>query len=234
MTADIAIIPARGGSKRIPRKNVRPFAGIPMIAHAIRAAQAAGLFARVVVSTDDEEIAAVAREWGAEAPFRRPGDLADDMTPTLPVMAHAVQWCLDAGLAGTDGAACCIYPCVPLLRPASIVAARRRMIERGALYCVPVLRFEAPIQRALRLVDGGLEMFDPSHALTRSQDLEPAYHDAGQFYWGTVGAWLAQRPLFSGESAALVMDRREACDIDTPEDWAFAERLHQSASVSEP
>lgn len=219
----LAVIPARGGSKRIPRKNVRPFAGRPMICHAIEAARATGVFERIVVSTDDAEIADVARAAGADVPFMRPAALADDHAGTVPVIAHA----LDA-ITWPDGAhpVCCIYPGVPLLSPADLVAALRLLEEGGCDHVFPVLAFDSPVQRAMRrLGDGRVEPLQPAHALTRTQDLEPAFHDAGQFYWGWPEAWRAGRhPHHGGRS--LVLPRWRAIDIDTPDDWARAEAMY--------
>ena len=221
----VAIIPARGGSKRIPRKNIRPFAGIPMLAHAIRTARAAGLFDHIIVSTDDDEITQVAQEAGAEVPFRRPAALADDHAGTGEVTTHALRWCLDQGWK--IDAACCIYATVPLLQATYLLQAFEKMREAGKHFCFPVATFPAPIQRALKLTPQGVEMFAPEFAETRSQDLIPAYHDAGQFYWGTVEAWLEQREVFSHDSVAIVMPRHLVQDIDTEEDWQFAETLYR-------
>ncbi len=221
----VAIIPARGGSKRIPRKNIRPFAGKPMIAHPILAAKASGVFDRILVSTDDEEIAQVAGAWGAEAPFRRPSALANDFAGTGEVMTHAVRWCLDQ--KWNIDAVCCVYATTPLLEPASLRRGLELLTSSGKAYAFSVASFPAPIQRALKLTPEGVEMFEPKHAGTRSQDLIPAYHDAGQFYWGTPAAWLENRPVFSHESVGVVLPRHEVQDIDTEEDWAFAEALYR-------
>lgn len=219
----LALIPARGGSKRIPRKNVKPFAGRPMLAYAIAAAQAAGVFDRIVVSTDDDEIADVARACGAEVPFRRPAALADDHAGTVPVVAHA----LDV-LNWPDGqAVCCIYPGVPLLKASDLRLALDLLEAGGCDYAFPVLPFESPIQRALRRgPQGQVQPFDPAHTLTRTQDLEPAFHDAGQFYWGWPQAWRQGGSPHQG-GATLVLQPWQAIDIDTPADWARAEALYQ-------
>ncbi|WP_448664962.1 pseudaminic acid cytidylyltransferase [Sphingomonas sp. CJ20] len=221
----LAVIPARGGSKRIPRKNVRAFAGQPMIAHAIRVALACPEIARVVVSTDDDEIADIARSCGAQVPFRRPDALADDHSPTVPVVAHAITACRALGW-GAD-AVCCIYPAVPLLRPEDLSAGHALLRRRTAPgYAFPVVAFPSPVERALRrAADGQAVPVDPRHAETRTQDLEPAYYDAGQFYWGHAEAWLAELPVHPN---AHVMPLPEDCaiDIDTPEDWTRAERLY--------
>lgn len=220
---NIAVIPARGGSKRIPRKNIRVFCGKPLIAWSIAAARDSGCFDRILVSTDDEEIAVVAEECGAEAPFRRAAELADDFTPTVPVIAHAIEW---ARQSAKIERACCIYATAPLLRSADLVRGRSMLDDGDSDYAFSVTTFPFPIQRALRLDDlGRVAMIDPDQAQTRSQDLEEAYHDAGQFYWGRAEAWLAHRPIFAKHSLAVVLPRERVQDIDTLEDWERAETL---------
>ncbi len=221
----LAVIPARGGSKRIPRKNVKPFAGRPMIVHAIDAARAAGVFDHILVSTDDTEIAAVARCAGAEVPWMRPAALADDHTATAPVMQHAIAQALEAGWAVTQ--VCCIYPGVPLLAPQDLREALA-MLETGVSdFVFPLLKFESAVQRAMRRgADGRMQPMYPEFTMTRTQDLEPAYHDAGQFYWGTVAAWQSGRSAHAG-GIGLVVPPERAVDIDTPEDWVRAEALYR-------
>lgn len=219
----LAVIPARGGSKRIPRKNIKPFAGKPMIGYAIDAARLAGIFDHVVVSTDDDEIAAIARAGGAEVPFVRPAPLADDHTPTVPVIAHAIAACDALGWHAEQ--VCCIYPGVPLIRVDDIVQALHRLEEGGSSYAFPVTPFPSPIQRALRRdADGTTRPFDPRHVGTRTQDLEPAYHDAGQFYWGLRQAWLAGLNIHAN-GRTIVLPEWRVVDIDTPADWERAEAL---------
>jgi pseudaminic acid cytidylyltransferase len=223
---NIAIIPARGGSKRIPRKNVKLFGGKPMLAHAIGAARASGLFEHIVVSTDDEEIGAVAREWGAETPFVRPAELSDDYSATAPVISHAVIAC--RALGWTFDNACCIYPCVPLIdvRDLSEVLALLNKVKTD--YCFPVAQFRSPIQRALRrLDDGALKPWHEQYELKRTQELELAYHDAGQFYWGSADAWTRNQRIHSSGAGYVVPEWR-AVDIDTDEDWQRAELLYQA------
>lgn len=222
----IAIIPARGGSKRIPRKNIRLFAGKPMIAHAIVAAKASGLFEHIVVSTDDDEIAATARGWGAETPFVRPADLANDHTATVPVIAHGIQACM--ALGWTFEHVCCIYPGVPFIQIEDLKGALALLMELGADYCFPVTEFPSAIQRALkRQADGLMQPFYPQFEMTRTQDLEPAYHDAGQFYWGKAGAWLENTKIHSGGIGYVIPNWR-VVDIDTPEDWLRAEAMYKA------
>jgi len=223
---NIAIIPARGGSRRIPRKNIRPFAGKPMIAHAIGAAHATRLFDHVVVSTDDDETAAIAKDCGAEVPFRRPAELADDHTPTVPVVADAIRRCESLGWQFSY--VCCIYPCVPLIRGSDLAEALRLLQTSRAAYSFPVTTFTAAIQRALKLdEERRVAAFHPEHELTRSQDLETAYHDAGQFYWGEKNAWLEQ-PRIYANSVGIVIPGWRVSDIDTMDDWERAELLFQA------
>jgi pseudaminic acid cytidylyltransferase len=220
---NIAIIPARGGSKRIPRKNIKLFEGKPMIAHAITAAISSGLFEHIVVSTDDEEIAAIAREWDAETPFVRPSDLANDNAATVPVIAHGIQAC--RALDWTFEHVCCIYPGVPFIQVEDLKGALSLMLERGADFCFSVTEFPSAIQRALRrLDDGKMQPFYPQFETIRSQDLEPAFHDAGQFYWGKAEAWLHNTLIHSGGIGYVIPGWR-VVDIDTPEDWLRAETL---------
>jgi pseudaminic acid cytidylyltransferase len=219
----LAVIPARGGSKRIPRKNIRAFAGKPMIGYAIEAARASGVFDRIVVSTDDAEIGDIAEACGAEVPFVRPQDLADDHTPTVPVIAHAIQACDVLGWHATE--VCCIYPAVPLIEPGDLVRALRDLEAGGAPYVFPVAPFPSAIQRALRrLPDGVAQPFFPQYVGTRTQDLEPAYYDAGQFYWGRRSAWLDGLNLHAN-GATIVLPEERVVDIDTPSDWERAEAM---------
>ena len=224
----LAVIPARGGSKRIPRKNVKPFCGKPMLAWSVEAALDAGCFDRVVVSTDDEEIAGVARDHGAEVPFLRPADLSDDHTGTIPVIAHAAAACGLSPESGDD-LVCCVYDTAPFVRAADLQDGLEVLIESGAEYALSVTSFPFPIQRAVRrTAEDRLEMFDPAQFETRSQDLEEAWHDAGQFYWGRARAWLDGTPIFSSAAAPVPLARHRVQDIDTPEDWIRAELMFQA------
>jgi N-acylneuraminate cytidylyltransferase len=220
----LAIIPARGGSKRIPRKNVRPFHGKPMISWSIRAARDAECFDRIIVSTDDEEISEIAQSEGCEAPFVRPRELSDDFTGTIPVIAHAIEWALDNGIEVDT--ACCIYATAPFINSADIRRGAEILDRKASDYVFPVASYAFPIQRAVRINGGGnAEMFSPEHYTTRSQDLEPAYHDAGQFYWGTRNAWLERKPIFLANSVPIILPRSGVQDIDTEEDWGYAELM---------
>jgi pseudaminic acid cytidylyltransferase len=226
----ICIIPARGGSKRIPRKNIREFCGKPMIARPIEAALSSKLFTHVIVSTDDLEIAEISKAHGAEVPFSRPLSLSDDHVGTTPVIAHATQWVLDN--IGKPEALCTVYPTSPFLTRDDIV--RGYEILRGdptADFVISVANYAFPIQRAVRLVNSKwVEMYHPEHFSTRSQDLEPSYHDAGQFYWGTTKAWLEQKTILASNTLACLMPRHRVQDIDTLEDWEFAQYLFRVAS----
>ncbi|MCX7628515.1 MAG: pseudaminic acid cytidylyltransferase [Methylophilaceae bacterium] len=222
----LCVIPARGGSKRIPRKNIRDFCGRPILAYSIAAARACGLFDRVMVSTDDAEIAEVARRHGAEIPFLRPAELADDFTGTNAVVKQAIQWHQAQGMAVE--AACCLYATAPFVTARDLAAAWEMLETGGRAYVFSVARFAYPIQRALRrLPDGSVEMFQPQHRMTRSQDLEPAYHDAGQFYWGRAQAFLDDLPIFAPHSLAYLLPAHRVQDIDTEEDWQRAERMYR-------
>lgn len=223
---NIAIIPARGGSKRIPRKNIREFLGRPMLAYPIDAAQRTGVFDEIVVSTDDEEIAQIAEQLGASVPFRRSADLADDHTPTVPVVADAIQRCQALGWRIDD--VCCIYPCVPFIVSTDILAAHKILESSGVSFSFPVAEFPSAVQRSLRRrADGSLRPMYPEHVETKTQDLEAAYYDAGQFYWGRAESWLERRSLHM-EAVGLCLPSTRVVDIDTPEDWARAEALHQA------
>lgn len=219
---NLAVIPARGGSKRIPRKNILPFCGKPMIVWSIEAAIRSDCFQRIVVSTDDEEIADIARRHGAEVPFMRPATLADDFTSTQTVVAHAVQ---TLALDKAD-LTCCIYATAPFVAAEDLLRGLHVLQDTGADYAFSVTSYAAPIQRAIRVTDDGrVEMIEPEYFYTRSQDLEEAWHDAGQFYWGTSSAWLVDKPLYSPAAAAIILPRYRVQDIDTHEDWERAECL---------
>jgi pseudaminic acid cytidylyltransferase len=220
----VAVIPARGGSKRIPRKNIRLFAGKPMIGYSIESARRSGLFDQVVVSTDDEEISAVAREFGAEVPFARPSALADDHAGTTEVIAHAVDWFTGRNIVVS--AVCCIYPTAPFIRSEDLNEGLRLLQTGRWRYVFSATRFVAPVHRAFRrTADGGLEMLFPEHFKTRSQDLPDVLHDAGQFYWGKPEAWLSRAKVFDRDSTVVPIPPWRVQDIDTEEDWQRAEAM---------
>lgn len=228
----LAVIPARGGSKRIPRKNLRPFAGRPIIAHSIAAARDSGLFDVVLVSTDDEEIAAVAREHGADVPFLRPRELGDDHTGTQAVVKQAIE--AVAAWQAMPEQVCCLYATAPFVRARDLADGLARLDASQADFAFSVTSFAFPIQRALRLdAEGRIGMFWPEHMGTRSQDLEHAWHDAGQFYWGRAAAFLADVPLYSKAAVAVPLPRHRVQDIDTEEDWRRAELMFRVLQAEE-
>ena len=227
---NICIIPARGGSKRIPRKNIREFYGRPMIAWSISAAFSSGCFDQIVVSTDDLEIAGVARHWGAEVPFIRPLELAGDFVGTTPVVEHALQWYHDSG--EEFEAVCCLYATAPFVQPSDIKSGLDLLKQTAShRFVFTATGYASPIQRALGLdpASGEAFMWHPESFDKRSQDLEPAYHDCGQFYWGRPQAWLHSVNLFEG-GKPLILPPWRVQDIDTEDDWIQAELIQQALS----
>ena len=220
----IAVIPARGGSKRIPCKNIMPFNGKPIIAWSIEAAKSSGLFDRVIVSTDDSEIAEVSRYLGAEVPFTRPEELSNDFAGTSEVIAHAAQWAVDQGM--NLKSLCCIYATAPFIRVEDLKLGCEALDSGDWDYVFTVTDFAAPIFRSFKQTEqGGLEMFFPENFSTRSQDLPLALHDAGQFYWGRPDAWIQGKRIFDNRSKPILIPRWRVQDIDTSEDWDRAEIL---------
>lgn len=220
----IAVIPARGGSKRIPRKNIKEFCGKPMIAWSIEAANSSGLFDHIIVSTDDEEIAEVARQWGAETPFMRPAELSNDFAGTTEVIAHATRWALNQGWP--VAAVCCIYATAAFVRADDLNRGLSTLQSGEWDYAFTVTDFASPIFRSFRQTEeGGVEMFFPEYFETRSQDLPVALHDAGQFYWGKPAVWLENRRIFDRHSVPIIIPRWRVQDIDTPDDWKRAELM---------
>lgn len=224
---NLCVIPARGGSKRIPHKNIKDFCGHPIISYSISTAIASGCFDKIIVSTDDHTIAETAQACGAEVPFIRPREIADDHSGTGAVTAHAARWAQEQQL--NPEFICCLYATAPLLTPPFLVEALAMLKARPDYdYCFSAAAFAAPIQRALkRDADGGVAMFHPENYFLRSQDLEPAYHDAGQFYWGRLAACLKDEPIFLQKSLIYVLPRDRVEDIDTPEDWIRAEQMYR-------
>jgi N-acylneuraminate cytidylyltransferase len=239
----LAVIPARGGSKRIPRKNIKRFCGKPMIAWSIEAALQSGCFDQVIVSTDDAEISDVARQCGAQVPFIRPAALSDDYTGTTAVIAHAIEWF--AAQDQLPDQVCCLYATAPFVSGDDLRTGLKVLTESGADYAFSVTSYAFPIQRAIRITAAQrIEMFNPEHFNTRSQDLEEAFHDAGQFYWGRASAWREGKMIFSPASMPVLLPRHRVQDIDTNEDWLMAEYLfhalnlkndsHQSTNQGKP
>ncbi|MDL2259837.1 pseudaminic acid cytidylyltransferase [Deltaproteobacteria bacterium OttesenSCG-928-K17] len=221
---NIAVITARGGSKRIPGKNIKPFAGKPMLGWPIEAALSSGLFGRVIVSTDSDEVAEAAIACGAEVPFRRPPELSDDLTPTAPVLLHALKWAQAENL--NPEYLCCIYPTAPFVRPEDLARGLETVRSSGAPGAVSVTTFDFPILRAFKLAeDGAVSWSWPEYEMTRSQDLPEFYHDAGQFYWLKADEFLKIGRLIMPGTRPVVLPRARVQDIDTPEDWEAAELM---------
>jgi len=221
----LAVIPARGGSNRIPRKNIKNFRGKPIIAWSIEAALKSGCFDCVAVSTDDEEIADIARRYGAKVPFLRPAELSDDYTGTIPVIAHAIDWYRQHGEKPDE--VCCIYATAPFISHEQILLGLKLLQEGDWSYVFSATTFASPIMRAFeKKADNGLKMFFPVVFQTRSQDLTEAMHDAGQIYWGRSDAWRENKKIFDSWSTVIRLPRWQVQDIDTLEDWTMAELLH--------
>ncbi|WP_338034264.1 pseudaminic acid cytidylyltransferase [Idiomarina tyrosinivorans] len=217
------IIPARGGSQRIPRKNIREFGGKPMIAWSVEAALATPSVDQVIVSTDDAEIAEIAQQFGANVPFLRNAELADHHTPTVPVIADAIKRMAELGQSFDN--VCCLYATAPFVRSQDLENAYQQLVERQlADYIFSVAEYAFPVQRAVTMnADSRVGLLQPDFEQTRSQDLPQAYHDAGQFYWGRVEAWLQAKPIMSSHSYGYKLPRTRVQDIDTEADWEIAE-----------
>ncbi len=225
---NVAIIPARGGSKRVPRKNIKNFHGKPIIAYSIEAALKSQCFERIIVSTDDQEIADIAKEYGAEVPFKRPSNVSDDYATTIDVVINAIN---ELHLVDTD-IICCLYATAPFVKSSNIVKGLNLLKEDRLDYVISVTEYSFPIQRALKLDPGGIvKMFQQEYFNTRSQDLEKSYHDAGQFYWGTCDAFLARKPFFSSHAKPVILPMIEVQDIDTPDDWKRAELIYKIQKI---
>jgi pseudaminic acid cytidylyltransferase len=226
----LCVIPARGGSKRIPRKNIKLFCGKPMIEWSIVAALQSGCFDQVVVSTDDVEISEVALRCGAQVPFIRPAELSDDHSGTVAVIAHAIEWFAAQGRLPDQ--VCCLYATAPFVSGEDLRRGLKILAESGADYAFSVTSYAFPIQRAIRITGAqSIEMFNPEHFNTRSQDLEEAFHDAGQFYWGRASAWRQGKMIFGPGSLPVLLPRHRVQDIDTNEDWLMAEYLYHALSL---
>lgn len=220
----VAVITARGGSKRIPKKNIREFAGKPMLAWSLAAAQKANIFDKIIVSTDSPEIAEVAKAYGAEVPFLRPANLSDDFTPTAPVFLHALDMLEAQG--GTIDFACCLYPTAPFLLPENLQCGLEEMKTHGAPSALSVTTFAFPILRSFKVgTDGSLAFQWPEYTLVRSQDLPEFYHDAGQFYWVNVNEFRKSKALVMQGTRPVILPRKRVQDIDTIEDWENAELM---------
>ncbi len=225
---NICIIPARGGSKRISRKNIKDFFGKPIIAYSIKAALESKCFNQVIVSTDDAEIAEVAKCFGAEVLFIRPKELSDDFTGTNDVVKHAINWFSEHNI--DIDYACCVYATAPFVKPKYLREGFKNLQNSDKLFAFSVTSFAFPIQRAIKITNDEISMFNPQYLMTRSQDLEDAYHDAGQFYWGKAQAFLDDEVIFSEKSIPVVLPRYLVQDIDTLEDWHRAELMYKASS----
>ena len=218
----VAVIPARGGSKRIPRKNIKPFCGKPMIAWSIEAAKQSRLFDHILVSTDDQEILEVVKFFDVEVPFLRPAELADDFVGTTEVIAHAISW-----MQNQDwqlDAVCCIYATASLVQPEDIKRGWKALDSGDWSYAFSVTEYPSPIFRSFKEhPEGGLEMFFPEKWEMRSQDLPVALHDAAQFYWGRPEAWMNNLQIFDQHSCPVQIPSWRVQDVDTLEDWRSAE-----------
>ncbi len=219
--SSVAIITARGGSKRIPHKNIKPFLGKPIIAYSIEAAKAAGCFDEVMVSTDDEEIAEIARNYGAVVPFMRSAENSDDFSTTRDVVREVLKQYKEVGRAFDY--ACCIYPTAPFITAERLKESMQLLEEKQADSVLPVVRFSFPPQRCVVLEDGRAVFKWPEHMLTRSQDLEPFYHDCGQYYCLNTKAFGEQEVLFMKNTYPVILDEMEVQDIDNETDWKLAE-----------
>jgi pseudaminic acid cytidylyltransferase len=229
----LMVIPARGGSKRLPRKNIRSFCGRPMLEWSIEAALSSGLFAEVVVSTDDDEIAAVAEAAGARVPFRRGAELVDDFAGTRAVIKDGVERC--EVLYGAFDAVCCLYATAPFVRVEDLRVSYEQWVGSGAAFCMSVARYRAPVQRAMKVGGTGrLEMMQPEYRARRSQDLEEAFYDAGQFYWGRREAFLdLNLKKTGGVAVPYVLEDHRVQDIDDEADWRRAEWLFRALREEE-
>lgn len=222
MSKSIAIIPARGGSKRIPNKNIKEFNGEPIITYTIKAALESGLFDTVMVSTDDPKIKQIALQRGAEVPFLRSKKNSDDHATTIDVISEVIE-----AYKKKDQLfefACCIYPTAPFTTPDKLDQFFKILVENNFDCVFPILEYSYPIQRALKLRGNNIiEMVNPEHLTTRSQDLEKTYHDAGQFYWFITDKLVQEKKLWTENTAGIVIDPMEAQDIDNIDDWKLAE-----------
>ena len=221
---NICVIPARVGSKRIFKKNIKNFCGKPIIRWSIEKAKASKCFDKIIVSTDDKKIATIAKKYGAEVPFTRPKSLSDDYTPTTPVVSHAINWIVRNYKKPLY--VCCIYPAAPFIKLCDLRNGLKILKKTKLNYVFPVTNFAYQIQRSFKIdTNNKLKMFFPKYYKYRSQDLDKAFHDAGQFYWGKTEAWLNNEKIYSKNSFPMQVPRSRVLDIDTVEDWKIAEKM---------
>ena len=219
---NIAIIPARGGSKRIPRKNIKSFCGKPIIGWTINIAQKSKLFDKIIVSTEDKQISNIAKKYKAEVPFSRPMRLADDYVGTSEVVIHAINWLQKEGHKLTD--ICCIYPTASLMQIKDLKASFRYLKSDKWEYIFSATTFDHPIFRSFtKNKKNQPKIIFNKKISVRSQDLEETYHDAGQFYWGSVKSWLRKKKIFGKKSKMILLPRWRVQDIDVMDDWKKAE-----------
>jgi len=229
---NVAIIPARGGSKRILRKNIREFCGKPMIAWSIKIAKESGLFGKILVSTDDEEIAEISVAYGADVPFLRPKSIARDDTPTEPVIIHALTWLTNNNI--NIEFVCCIYATAAFMRSVDLKSGKDLVTNNPNQFVYPVTHYDYPLTRALKLnKNGSVKMADSKFFKTRSQENEDYFHDAGQFYWAHSKLWLTNKRIFESEGKPVFLERFRVHDIDTEDDWIRAEQIFQYLQIHE-
>jgi N-acylneuraminate cytidylyltransferase len=221
----LAIIPARGGSKRIPRKNIKKFLGVPIIKYSIDAALNSHCFDEMMVSTDDKEIAQKAISFGAKVPFFRSQKTSNDFATTADVILEVLREYKKRGVEFDYF--CCIYPTAPFITAKKLIKGKKLIKETTVDAVIPIVRFSYPIQRALRIDNGLLKMFWPENDNKRSQDLELVYHDAGQFYWVQTDNFLRSKTFFTDNTLPLELSPPEVQDIDIDEDWKLAEMKYR-------
>lgn len=223
---NLCVIPARGGSKRIPQKNIKFFCGKPIIIWSIEKAIKSKCFDRIIVSTDDQEIMNIVRDYQVEVPFIRPKELADDYTTTVPVVAHAIKWQIENYKA--PDFVCCLYATAPFVEVKTIKAGLECLKKFDVDYVFTATDFAYPVQRSFRIKKNKrLRMIHQEHSKSRSQDLDETFHDAGQFYWGSSDTWLKNKPIIAENSSPILIPRTRAIDIDTIEDWEIAEKMFE-------
>ena len=218
---NLCIIPARGGSKRIPKKNIRHFLGKPIISYSIEAAIKSQLFTEIMVSTDNEDIAEIAKKYGAKIPFIRSIENSGDLSTTYDVIEEVITKYKKNGRNFEN--ICCIYPCAPFVTKQKLDLALKTLIKNKFDAVIPIISYNFPIQRAFKLIDGRIEFFNPTHLNTRTQDLENSYHDAGQFYWMRTEKILKNKKIITKNCGSILIPEIEGQDIDTEKDWKLAE-----------
>ncbi len=220
---NIAIIPARGGSKRIKNKNIKSFCGKPIIYYSINAAKKSKIFHKIIVTTDSKKIKKISEKYGAEVPFLRPKKLSDDYTDTMDVIKHAIN---ELPYIKNDFNICCIYPTAPLIEKEDLIKSLKIFSSKNFNFLFSGNKFTYPIQRGLYLNKNGyINMISKKNYKKRSQDLQPTFHDAGQFYWGTKKTWISKKNIFNKKSSIFLLPQLRVQDIDNIEDWKIAESL---------